>query len=188
MSKSIDAHGVITRRSMLGAVGSAAGVAVFAGPAATVGARLAQAGSSARFVRELGSPDLYLPSPGNVWADFECGPISISLLATGRFVQISARVPVDYGGPDGTGFGVSFAEDGVNLHRDDQQGFAYARINGSTVVSSILDASTMRQVLPGLHTWTLRVRHENPLSGPEVQRTYCRTRRIAPLEFTAVEL
>jgi hypothetical protein len=99
-----------------------------------------------------------------------------------------ARVPIDYGGPDGTGFGVTFAEDGIDLHRDDEQGLAYVRIAGSTVVSAVLEASAMRQVSPGPHFWTLRVRHENPLNGPEAQRTYCRTRRRAPLEFTAVEL
>jgi hypothetical protein len=159
-----------------------------AGSAATAGARLAQADGAARFIRELGSPDLYLPSPGNMWGEFEGGSISVSLVTTGRPVQLMARVPVDYGGPDGTGFGVSFAEDGVNLHRDEERGFAYARIECSTVLSTILEASTIRQVSPGPHTWTLRVRHENPLRGPEVQRTYCRTRRRAPLEFTAVEL
>jgi hypothetical protein len=123
-----------------------------------------------------------------MWGDFACGPISISLVASGGYVQITARVPVDYGGPDGTGIGLSFAEDGMNLHRDDQHGFAYTRIDGSTVVSTILEASTMRQVSPGPHTWTLRMRHENPMSGLEAQRTYCRTFGRASLEFAAVEI
>lgn len=180
----------LSRRSMLSAAGSALGAAVVAGPAATAAARYvaADSGGSGRFVRELGSPDLFCSSPGLAWGDVNAQPISVSLKTTGRPVRITARMAVDYGGPDGSCFGVSFAENGCDLHRDDQRGFATASLEGSTVVSATLEASTVRQVAPGLHTWTLRVRHENPLSDEAAQRSYVRTRHMAPLEFTAVEL
>ena len=182
-------HGM-SRRSMLGTAGTALGAAMVAGPAATAAARYAPviASDSGRYLRELGSADLWCSSPGLAWGDIGDEPISVSLTTTGRLVRITARMAMDYGGPDGSCVGLSFAEDGVDMHREDERGFATARIEGSTVVSATLEASTVRQVLPGPHTWTLRVRHENPLSDEAAQRSYVRTRQVAPLEFTAVEL
>lgn len=188
MSRKYDDGRGVSRRAMLGAVGSAAGAAMFAGTAATATARLASTGNEARFIRELGAADLCCSAPGMTWADFDGQRIVVSLTTTGRPVRLTARVPLDYGGPEGSGVGISFAEDGVDLHRSTERGLAYTRIESGTIASATLEATTVRLVPAGRHTWTLRVRHENPLSGGGAQQTYCRTRRIAPLEVTAVEL
>ncbi len=187
MSLAADGQGSLSRRTLLGAAGGAMGAAVLGANGAVARVPAAESGPS-YFLRPLGSPDVPCTGPAFQWNDCDCGAIRVSLHATGRPVRITARLAVDHGGPDGSGFGVSFAEDGVDLHRDDQRGLAFAQIEGSTVVSAALEASTVRQVSVGEHTWTLRVRHENPMNDEAAQRSYVRTRRVAPLEFSVVEL
>lgn len=183
------AHGAaITRRSMLGAVGTTVGATVLARPIAAEAAAISPIASSARYIRALGSPDLVCTAPDKAWSDFDNSRIEVTLETTGQPVRLTARVPLDYGGPEGTGVGISFAEDGVDLHRSTERGLAFAQIEAGTIASATLEATTVRLVPAGRHTWTLRVRHENPLRGQEAQRTYCRTRRIAPLEVMVVEL
>ena len=157
-------------------------------PSLTFGSQHLLLDGGQRFVRDLGSPDLRCSAPGLAWADFDGGSITISLQTTGRPVRLTAKAQLEYGGPETSRVGISFAENGVDLHRAWEPGFAFARIDVGTIVSAKLEAVTIRQVPAGSHVWTLRVRHENPLTGPDAQRVYCRTHRIAPLEFAAVEL
>jgi hypothetical protein len=187
MAHKFDGSGAMSRRSMLGAVGAALGLSLLDSPAATA-SQFAGASKANRFIRKLGKPDLCCSGPGMAWADFDSGSTSVSLTTTGRPVRLTARVPLDYGGPEGTGIGISFAENGVDLLDASKPGFAYARIDVGTIISTTLEAVTVRHVSAGTHTWTLRVRHENPMRGPDAQRLYCRTRRIAPLELIVREI
>jgi hypothetical protein len=188
MSQEFDTSGAMSRRSMMGAISAAVGLSMLDGPVAKAASRFARAGNASRFIRELGATDLCCSALGMNWADFDDGPTSVSLTTIGRPVRLTARVPLDYGGPDGSGIGISFAEDGVDLLDASKPGLAYARIDVGTIISTMLEAVTVRQVSAGAHTWTLRVRHENPMRGPDAQRVYSRTRHVAPLELTAVEL
>lgn len=186
MSSSRNDQGELSRRSLLSVAGTALGATAFgaaaANAASVIGAR------PGRFVRPLGAPDLWCPSPGLQWGDCEQGPISVTLAVSGqRPVRVSARLAATYGGPENSYFGVSFAEDGVDMQRDDQRGLAVLHLQGSTVAAGILEPWTVRQVTPGTHTWTLRFRHEQPLTDDAAQRSYVRTHRMAPLEFTVEE-
>lgn len=178
----------VSRRAVLGSMASAVGAAIVSIPAATASARFIAAKHRATYLRELGSADAACSAPGMMWGDFDGEPIAVSLKSTGRPVRLTARVPLEYGGPEGSHVGISLSEDGVDLHHSSELGFAHAQIEAGTIASATLEASMVRQVPAGAHTWTLRVRHENPATGPEAQRTYCRTRSVAPLELTAVEL
>lgn len=176
----------ISRRKMMGAVGVAGSAFLPASSALT--AKASSLENSAAFVRPLGSSDLFLAAPALLWSELDGQSIAVSLTTTGRPVRLTARVPLDYGGPEGTGVGISFAEDGVDLHEPTERGLAYMKIDAGTIASGILEATTVRAVSAGSHTWTLKLRHENPQRGLEAQRTYCRTKRMSPLEFVVVEL
>ena len=95
MTQKLDKSVTISRRSMLGALGTTVGAAMTAAPSLAIGSQLLAPNESQQVFRELGSRDLCCSARGLIWADFDGGSITVILATTGRPVRLSARVPLD---------------------------------------------------------------------------------------------